>query len=144
MELRPKRKRQTEIRMQGWFSSQLELFQLGLLQTLGLGPSVLEPDLHLGFCKSEGAGEFRSLRNGQVLLLPKLSFQGQELRGGERRTGFAVRLVLTERTGTYLVCSIKKKIKNYILQTLLHFLSILIQHFLSVNQLEKLHYIDVK
>lgn len=79
MKLGPKRKRQTEIGVQGRFGSQFELFQLGLLQTLGLGPSVLEPDLHLGLCEGEGAGEFCSFCNGQVLFLSELSLQGQEL-----------------------------------------------------------------
>ncbi len=79
MKLVSKRKRQTEIGVEGRFGSQFELFQLGLLQTLGLGPSVLEPDLNLGLCEGEGGGEFCSLGNGQVLFLSELSLQGQEL-----------------------------------------------------------------
>lgn len=102
MKLGPERKRQTEIGVQGRFGGQFELFQLSLLQAFGLGPSVLEPDLHLGLCEGERAGEFGSFRNGQVLFLSELSLQGQELRRGERCTGFAVGLVLAERTGTCL------------------------------------------
>lgn len=79
MKLGPERKRKTEVGVQGRFGGQFELLQLGLLQTLGLGPSVLEPDLHLGLCEGEGAGEFGSFCDGQVLFLPKLALQGQEL-----------------------------------------------------------------
>lgn len=63
------------------------------METFGFGPSVLEPDFDLGLSEVEGGREFRPLRYGQVLFLPKLPLQGQELGGGERRPGLPVGLV---------------------------------------------------
>lgn len=79
--------------------SHLDFFQLGLLEPLGFGPAVLEPDLDLGLCQDEGGGEFRPLGDGEVLLLPELPLQGQELRGGERRARLSVGFVLPQRAG---------------------------------------------
>lgn len=89
--------------------SHLEFFQLGLLEPLGLGPSVLEPDLDLGLCQGQGGGELGPLGDGQILLLPELPLQGQELRGGERRARLPVGFVLPQRTGgTQVVCEIQR------------------------------------
>lgn len=78
--------------------SHLEFFQLGLLEPLGFGPPVLEPDLDLGLCQGQGGGEFGPLGDGEVLLLPELPLQGQELRRGERRARLSVGFVLPQRT----------------------------------------------
>lgn len=75
---------------------QLYLLQLGLLQSLGLGPAVLKPDLDLGLCEVQGAGELGSLRDGQVLFLTELPLQGEELGGGEGGPGFPVVLVFPQ------------------------------------------------
>lgn len=77
----------------------LQFLQFGLLQSLGLGAAVLEPDLYLRLGEAEGAGELRALRDGQVLLLAELALQGQQLRGGERRSRLPVGLVLAKGAG---------------------------------------------
>lgn len=80
-------------------SSHLQFFQLSLLEPLGFGPAVLEPDLDLCLCQGEGGREFRPLSDGEVLLLLELPLQGQELRGGERCARLSVGLVLPQRAG---------------------------------------------
>ena len=45
---------------------------LGLLDALGLGAPILEPDLDLGLGELELVGELGSLGDGEVLLLPEL------------------------------------------------------------------------
>jgi hypothetical protein len=69
-----------------------------LLEALGLRPPVLEPDFHLSFCEGEGRREFGALRDGQILLLVELAFEGQQLLGCEGRAGLAVGLVLAKVT----------------------------------------------
>ena len=73
-----------------------QFLQLGLLEPLGFGASVLEPDFHLGLGQGERSGEFRPLCDGQVLLLPELFLEGHQLLGGERRSRLAVGLVLAQ------------------------------------------------
>lgn len=73
-----------------------QFLQLGLLEPLGFGASVLEPDFHLGLGQRERSGEFGPLGDGQVLLLPKLLLEGHQLLGGERRSRLAVGLVLAQ------------------------------------------------
>ena len=75
---------------------QLKLLQLGLLQSLGLGPAVLEPDLHLCLCEAERVGELRALRDGEVLFLAELPLQGEQLSRGEGRPGLPVVLVFAQ------------------------------------------------
>lgn len=77
----------------------LQLFQLCLLQSLGLGAAVLEPDLHLRLGEAERAGELGALGDGQVLLLAELALQRQQLRGGEGRPRLAVGFVLAQGAG---------------------------------------------
>lgn len=69
---------------------QFKLFQLGLLQSLGFGPPVLEPDFDLSLRQVERVGELGSLGDGEVLLLAKLALQRQQLRGSEGRARFPV------------------------------------------------------
>ena len=81
------------------FSGHLQLLQLGLLQSLGLGAAVLKPDLHLRLGEAERAGELGALGDGQVLLLAELALQRQQLGGGEGRPRLAVGLVLAQGAG---------------------------------------------
>lgn len=76
--------------------SQLKFLQLGLLQSLGLGPAVLKPDLHLRLRQAKRVGELGPLRDGQVLFLSELPLQGEQLRGREGSSGFPVVLVLAQ------------------------------------------------
>ena len=64
--------------------SEAKSFDLGLLEPLGLGPPVLEPDLDLCLGELELGGELGPLRDGQVLLLPELLLQAVQLLGRER------------------------------------------------------------
>lgn len=77
-------------------SRYFEFLHLCLLKPLGFGSSVLEPDLDLGLGQRQGGGELGPLGYGQVLLLAKLSLQGQELRGGEGSARLAVGFVLPQ------------------------------------------------
>jgi len=74
----------------------LDLLHLSLLQSLGLGSAVLEPDLHLGLRQGQHGGELGPLGDGQVLLLEELPLQGQELGGGEGGPGLAVGFVFSQ------------------------------------------------
>ena len=78
---------------------QLQLLQLGLLQSLGLGPEVLKPDLDLRLGETQAAGECGALGDGQVLLLTEPTLQRQQLRGGEGRPRLAVALLFPEGAG---------------------------------------------
>jgi len=80
----------------GGVGGQPHLVNLGLLESLGLGPTVLEPDFDLRFRQLEVLGELGPLGDGQVLLLLELVLQGEELLGGERGSGLAIGLVLAE------------------------------------------------
>ena len=51
------------------------LVDLGLCDPLGLGSTVLEPDLDLGLCQLQFGSKVSSLSNGEVALLDKLLFQ---------------------------------------------------------------------
>ena len=73
-----------------------QLFQLGFLEPLGFGPSVLEPNLHLSFGERQGSGEFRPFGDGQVLFLAEFLLQRHQLLGGERSPRLAVGLVLAQ------------------------------------------------
>ena len=68
-----------------------------LLDPLGLGPPVLEPDLDLGLGELELVGELCALRDGEVLLLPELLLQRVQLLGGEGGARLPVGLVLPQR-----------------------------------------------
>lgn len=72
------------------FGGQFILFQLGLLQSLGLGSPVLKPYFHLRLRQVERVGELGSLGDGEVLLLAKLALQRQQLGGSEGRARFPV------------------------------------------------------
>lgn len=91
-----------------------ELLHLGLLQSFSFGPSVLEPDLDLGFSQAERARELRTLSNGQVLFLTELALQRQELSRRERSARLTICLVLSERTcvRTQVSCNMGE-IANY-------------------------------
>ena len=78
---------------------QLQLLQLSLLQSLGLGPAVLRPDLDLRLGETEAAGERGARREGQVLPLTEPALQRQQLRGGEGRPLPAVALLFPEGAG---------------------------------------------
>lgn len=73
-----------------------EFLHLGLLKPLGFSSPVLEPDFYLGLGQRQRGGELGPLGDGQVLLLMKLSLQGQELRGGEGSARLAVAFVLPQ------------------------------------------------
>ena len=79
-------------------SGQPHPINFGLLQPLGLGPSVLEPNLHLGLGHLERSGEFGPLGDRQILLLFVLGLERGELGGCERRSGFSVGLVFPQMT----------------------------------------------
>ena len=72
------------------------LVNLGLRDPLGLGPSVLEPDLHLGLGQIKLSSEVRSLGDGEVALLVEFLFQLVELLVGEGSPGLPVRLVFPQ------------------------------------------------
>lgn len=93
---RPSPRKQPETRRQQRPRRQPQLLQLCLLQSLRLGPSVLEPDLHLGLGQPQRTRELRPLGDAQVLLVPELLLEGQELLGGEGRSRFPVGFVLAE------------------------------------------------
>ena len=73
------------------------LVSLGLLQPLGLGASVLEPDLDLGVRQLETLRKLRPLGDGQVTLLDVFLLQLGELLICEGCPGFPVRLVFPQR-----------------------------------------------
>lgn len=73
-----------------------DLFQLGLLQSFRLRPSVLEPDFDLGFGEPERRTELGPFRYAEVLLLAELLLERQQLLGGEGGAGFAVRFMLPQ------------------------------------------------
>lgn len=79
-------------------SRYFEFLHLSLLKPLGFSSPVLEPDLDLGLGQRQGGGELGPLCNGQILLLTKLSLQGQELCGGEGSARLAVGFVLPQGT----------------------------------------------
>lgn len=70
---------QREAGVQHRFGRHFQLLQLCLLQSFGFCSPVLKPDLHLGLGQVEGAGELGPLGDGEVLLLPELAFEGQQL-----------------------------------------------------------------
>jgi hypothetical protein len=74
----------------------LHLLDLRLLEPLGLGATVLEPDLDLGLGEVEVGAELCPLGDGKVLLLAELLLQRHELLRRERGARFPVRLVLPE------------------------------------------------
>lgn len=96
--LTAERKREREARVCRGLGRHFELLHFGFLQSLGFGPSVLEPDLYLCFSQAERAGELGTLSDGEVLLLTELALQRQELGCRERSARFTIRLVLSERT----------------------------------------------
>ena len=75
---------------------QAGLVSLRLLQSLGLGPPVLEPDLDLGVGQLEAVGELGPLGDGEVALLNILLLQLGELLVGEGSPGLPVRLVFPQ------------------------------------------------
>lgn len=70
-----------------------QFFQLGFMETLCFGSPVLKPDFDLSLCEIKGGRELGSLGDGQVLFLPELALQGQELRRGKWRPWFPVGFV---------------------------------------------------
>lgn len=92
--MRPERERQGEGRQDG-LGGQFELLQLGLLQSLGFGPPVLEPYFDLSLRQVERVGELGSLGDGEVLLLAKLALQRQQLGGSEGSARFPVVFVFS-------------------------------------------------
>lgn len=50
----------------------------------------------MGLCEGERGGELGTLCDGQVLLLPELPLQSQELGCGEGRAGLSVGLVFPQ------------------------------------------------
>jgi len=77
-------------------SRHLDLLDLCLLEALGLCPSVLEPDLHLRLRQPERRGELSPLGDAQVLLLPELLLQREQLLCGEGSAGLPVGFVLPQ------------------------------------------------
>lgn len=112
--LTAERKRVRQARVCCRLGRHFKLFHLCLLQSLGFGPSVLEPDLYLCFSQAEGAGELSTLCDGEVLLLTKLALQRQKLSRCEWSARLTIRLVLSERTcaRNQVSCNIKE-ITNY-------------------------------
>ena len=71
---------------------------LRLLEPLGLGPPILEPDLHLGLGELQVAGELCTLWDGEILLLIVFLLQGVQLLSGERCSWFPVGFMLPQHT----------------------------------------------
>lgn len=80
------------------FSGHFKFLEFGLLEPLGFSSSVLKPDLHLSLRQVEWAGELGPFGDGQVLFLPELPLQRQQLRRAERGPGLSVGLVFPQRT----------------------------------------------
>jgi len=76
-----------------------ELLHLGLLEPLGFGAAVLEPDLDLGLGQRQRGGELGPLGDGQVPLVLELPLQRQQLRTAEGRAGLAVGFVRPQGAG---------------------------------------------
>lgn len=92
------------------FSSQFDFLKFSLMQSLGFGTAILEPDLHLSLCKREWAGKLSTLSNRQVLLLVEFVLKCQQLSCGKRCAWFAVGLVLTQcAQWTHLPCGMRVK-----------------------------------
>jgi len=74
----------------------LDFLDFRLLQPLGFGATVLEPDLHLRLRQVQRTGELGALGDRQVLLLAELLLQRHQLLRGEGRARLPVRLVLAQ------------------------------------------------
>lgn len=97
--MRTEGKGNTESWRQHGLSCHFQFFKFCLLQPLGFGSPVLEPDFDLGLRQTEGTGELCALGDGKVLLLAELPLQGQQLGRGEGGPGFSVGLVFSQWTG---------------------------------------------
>lgn len=73
-----------------------DLLDFRLLQPLGLGPTILKPNFHLCLGETQRWRELCPLRDAQVLLLPELLLQRQQLLCGEGSARLAVRLVFAQ------------------------------------------------
>ena len=84
-------------------------FGLCLSETLLFRPSVLEPDLDLRLCQFQVLRKLCSFGHREVLLLAKLSLQGNQLCACEWSSGLPIFLLFLEtgRAGTrdVSVCS---------------------------------------
>lgn len=98
-DVRAEGKGNPEGRRQHGLCCHFQFLEFCLLQPLGLGSPVLEPDLDLGLRQVEGTGELRALGNGEVLLLAELPLQREQLRRGEGGPGLSVRLVFSQGAG---------------------------------------------
>ena len=87
----------TESRREHRFGRHLEFLEFSLLEALGLGPPVLEPDLDLSFGEVERGGELGTFGYREVLLLAEFALKSEKLWRGEGSPGLPVRLVLPER-----------------------------------------------
>lgn len=73
-----------------------DLLDFRLLQSFCLGASILKPNLHLRLRETQRRRELCTFRDAQVLLLPELLFQRQQLLRGEGSARFAVRFVFPQ------------------------------------------------
>lgn len=73
-----------------------DLLDLGFLQALGFGSSILEPDFDLGFGERERVGELGPFRDGEILLGVEFSLQREQLLSREGSSRLTVGFVLPE------------------------------------------------
>lgn len=73
-----------------------DLLDFRLLQPLGLGATILKPNFHLCLGETQRWRELCPLRDAQVLLLPELLLQRQQLLCGEGSARLAVRFVFAQ------------------------------------------------
>lgn len=73
-----------------------DLLDFRLLQPLGLGATILKPNFHLCLGETQRWRELCPLRDAQVLLLPELLLQRQQLLCGEWSARLAVRFVFAQ------------------------------------------------
>ena len=74
------------------------LISLSFFQSLGLGSSVLEPDLDLGVSQLQILGNLETLLNSEVSPLLILLLQHSQLMVGEGCSWFSIRFVFLQGT----------------------------------------------
>ena len=76
----------------------LDLLEFCLLESFAFRPPILKPDLDLGLCEVQRGRELGPFGDGEVLTLPELSLEGEQLLRREGGPWFAVGFVLPEKT----------------------------------------------